>query len=114
MLYEMVTGKPPFVGDDSVSIISQHLNTPPLAPSWHNPAVSPPLESLILQLLAKAPEERPRSASVVHERLHMILTAPTEAPQTGPAAAPGVTRLATGRFVGRGSEGATLKAAGEG
>ena len=27
MLYEMITGRPPFVGEDSVSIISQHLNT---------------------------------------------------------------------------------------
>ena len=36
MLYEMVTGRPPFVGDEPVAIISQHLNTPPVAPSWHN------------------------------------------------------------------------------
>ena len=36
MLYEMVTGRPPFLGDDPVAIISQHLNTPPVAPTWHN------------------------------------------------------------------------------
>ena len=29
MLYEMVTGRPPFLGDDSVAIIGQHINTPP-------------------------------------------------------------------------------------
>ena len=34
MLYEMVTGKPPFVGDDPTAVISQHINTPPVAPSW--------------------------------------------------------------------------------
>ena len=28
MLYEMVTGRPPFLGDDSVAIIGQHINTP--------------------------------------------------------------------------------------
>jgi serine/threonine protein kinase len=33
MLYEMLTGRPPFVGDDSVAIISQHLNVRPVAPS---------------------------------------------------------------------------------
>jgi serine/threonine-protein kinase len=33
MLYEMVTGRPPFVGDEAVAIIGQHLNTPPVAPS---------------------------------------------------------------------------------
>ncbi|MCH7626126.1 MAG: serine/threonine protein kinase, partial [Chloroflexi bacterium] len=32
MLYEMVTGHPPFLGDDSVAIIGQHINTPPVAP----------------------------------------------------------------------------------
>ncbi len=37
MLYEMVCGRPPFVGDDHVAIIGQHLNTPPVAPSWHRP-----------------------------------------------------------------------------
>ncbi len=35
MLYEMVCGRPPFVGDESVAIIGQHLNTPPVAPTWH-------------------------------------------------------------------------------
>ena len=38
MLYEMVTGRPPFLGDDSVSIIDQQINTPPVAPTWHNSA----------------------------------------------------------------------------
>ena len=36
MLYEMVCGRPPFLGDDSVAIIGQHINTPPVAPTWHN------------------------------------------------------------------------------
>jgi serine/threonine protein kinase len=39
MLYELVTGRPPFLGDDAVAVISQHINTPPVAPSWHNPDV---------------------------------------------------------------------------
>ena len=47
MLYEMATGRPPFVGDDSVAIIGQHLNTPPVAPTWHNPDVPAGLEALI-------------------------------------------------------------------
>lgn len=61
MLYEMVTGRPPFLGDDSVAIIGQHINTPPVAPSWHNPECPRPLEALILRLLAKDPP-----AVVVH------------------------------------------------
>src|SRR3990172_819242 len=35
-LYEMLTGRPPFSGHDPVAVISQHLNTPPVAPSFHN------------------------------------------------------------------------------
>ena len=37
MLLEMVCGRPPFVGDESVAIICQHLNTAPVALSWHRP-----------------------------------------------------------------------------
>src|SRR5207248_2878033 len=37
MLYETVCCRPPFVGDESVAIIGQHLNTPAVAPSWHRP-----------------------------------------------------------------------------
>jgi serine/threonine-protein kinase len=50
MLYEMVTGRPPFLGDDSVAIIGQHINTPPVAPTWHNGNCPRPLEALIMRL----------------------------------------------------------------
>ena len=58
--YHLVTGRPPFVGDDSVAVISQHLNTRPVAPSWHNPEIQPELEALILALLEKTqrPEQQ--------------------------------------------------------
>ena len=63
MLYEMVTGRPPFLGDDSVAIIGQHINTPPVAPTWHNSECPRTLEALIMRLLAKDPKERPDSAT---------------------------------------------------
>ena len=65
MLYEMVCGRPPFVGDESVAIIGQHLNTPPVAPRWHRPDCPPALETLILRLLEKDPAKRPASAPEV-------------------------------------------------
>ena len=114
MLYEMVTGRPPFVGDDAVAVISQHLNTPPVSPSWHNPSLPPSLETLILQLLAKAPEERPRSAAAVRERLAIVARAPEEIPvQPASAATPasGLTSLVWGHFIGRTQELATMKRA---
>ncbi|MCH8066788.1 MAG: protein kinase, partial [Chloroflexi bacterium] len=39
MMYEMAAGRPPFAGTDPVAIISQHISTAPVAPSWHNAAV---------------------------------------------------------------------------
>jgi hypothetical protein len=102
MLYEMLAGRPPFLGDDAVAVISQHINTPPVALSWHNADVPRALEALALRLLAKAPEERPESAAAVRRTLHAIREA-------GPAVAGGppaaetnpLDRLASGVFVGR-------------
>src|SRR5205807_5864218 len=65
MLYEMVCGRPPFIGDESVAIISQHLNTPPVAPTWQRPDCPPGLEALILRLLEKDSAKRPSSATEV-------------------------------------------------
>jgi len=72
MLYEMVTGRPPFVGDESVAIITQHLNTAPVSPSWHNSSVPPALEVLILRLLEKDATRRPASAAEVREALEAV------------------------------------------
>jgi class 3 adenylate cyclase len=105
MLYEMVAGRPPFLGDDAVAIISQHLNTSPVAPSWHNPEVPKALESLILQLLAKDPEARPASAVQVRAALREVASAPADiAPAGIPAHVNPLDRLASGVFVGREEE----------
>jgi tetratricopeptide (TPR) repeat protein len=102
MLYEMLTGRPPFVGDDSVAIISQHLNVRPVAPSWHNPDVSPGLEALVLSLLDKDPDARPPSPNAVRDRITEIRSAPPAEAALSAARAP---RTATGDFfVGRSVE----------
>jgi eukaryotic-like serine/threonine-protein kinase len=69
MLYEMVTGRPPFIGDESVAIITQHLNVPPVAPSWHVPNLPAGLETLILRLLERDASRRPASAAEVRGAL---------------------------------------------
>jgi serine/threonine protein kinase/class 3 adenylate cyclase len=83
VLYEMVTGRPPFVGDDTVAVISQHVNTPPVAPSWHNAECPPGLETLILRLLEKDAKKRPASAVEVREMLASVSRGSTPAPQPG-------------------------------
>ena len=102
MLYEMLTGRPPFLGDDSVAVISQHLNTRPVAPSWHNPAVRPELEALILELLEKAPAARPPDAASVRKRIVEIRNAPALPAAAVPAPTPG--RRRPQEFVGRSLE----------
>ncbi|UCC17303.1 MAG: protein kinase, partial [Dehalococcoidales bacterium] len=72
MLYEMVTGRPPFVGDDSVSIIGQHLNAQPISPTWHRADLPPAFESLMMLLLEKEADKRPASAKDVLQALESI------------------------------------------
>ena len=117
LLYELLTGRPPFMGGDAVSIISQHLNTQPMAPWWHNPNVPRPLGTLVLELLAKNTEERPASAAGVRRRLEEIAASPSEQTleMSVVASLPAAQRQARiarhGRFVGRADELGVLKTA---
>ncbi|MEO8457000.1 MAG: protein kinase, partial [Chloroflexota bacterium] len=109
--YEMVTGRPPFLGDDPVAIISQHINTAPVAPSWHNPEVPRSLESLIMRLLAKDANERPDSAAAIPEALQaLVASASTTTPVAADSDVNPLDRLATGIFVGREKEMDELRA----
>lgn len=62
VLYEMVTGAVPFVGDSAVSVAYLHVREPVKAPSQRTPDLPPPLETIILTCLAKDPNERYQSA----------------------------------------------------
>jgi len=111
-LYEMVAGRPPFLGDDAVAIIGQHINTQPVAPTWHNSQCPSSLEVLILRLLAKNPSERPQSASEVLSALNAInLEDTVELPTAFPDEAHILDSLAGGVFVGRQREMGELKRA---
>jgi len=111
MLYEMVTGRPPFVGDDSVAIIGQHINTPPVSPTWHRADLPPALETLILQLLEKDPEKRPESATVVLQALEAIEAGKIKEPSRE---APSENPLYRRVFVGREPELKQLQSAFDG
>ncbi len=57
MAYELLVGRPPFVGRME-QLMYQHFNAQPLPPSTYNPRLSPALDAIILRALAKKPEER--------------------------------------------------------
>jgi tetratricopeptide (TPR) repeat protein len=114
MLYEMVTGRPPFVGDDSIAIIGQHINTPPVSPTWHRADLPPALETLILQLLEKDPDKRPESAAVVLQALEAIEAGKAGKIQEPGREAPAENPLYRRVFVGRESELKQLQSAFDG
>ncbi len=58
VLYEMVTGRPPFTGETPVAIAYQHVREHPPTPRSLNPAIPTSLEAIILQAMAKLPAER--------------------------------------------------------
>ena len=109
MLYEMVTGRPPFMGDDDIAIIGQHINTAPVAPTWHNGECPRPLEALIMRLLAKDPAERPDSAQDVLNALDAIDLAAKG--DTVEREGTSLESMAGGVFVGRQQEMGQLKGA---
>jgi tetratricopeptide (TPR) repeat protein len=108
----MVCGRPPFLGDDNIAIIGQHINTPPVAPTWHRSDCPRPLEALIMRLMAKNPSERPENASDVLAALEAVDLSPSEQSINKPEQSPEVLdSLAGDVFVGRHQEMDDLKAA---
>ena len=63
LLYELLTGRPPFTGDSPVSVAYQHVSENPLPPSQIDPAVPPALDALVLKSLAKSPDDRYQTAA---------------------------------------------------
>jgi len=63
LLYELVTGAPPFTGDSPVSVAYQHVREDPRLPSSINPAIPPELDAILLKAMAKNPANRYQSAA---------------------------------------------------
>ncbi len=63
LLYELVTGAPPFTGDSPVSVAYQHVREDPRLPSSINPAIPPELDAILMKAMAKNPANRYQSAA---------------------------------------------------
>ena len=72
VMYEMLTGHPPFDGENAVAVAMQHIQDAPLPPSQLNPNIPPALEEIILRCLEKVPEMRFRDGSQLARALEML------------------------------------------
>ncbi|WP_319446481.1 MULTISPECIES: Stk1 family PASTA domain-containing Ser/Thr kinase [unclassified Mycobacterium] len=78
VLYELLTGEPPFVGESPVSLAYQHVRKVPMPPSRRNADLSPELDAVVLKALAKNPDNRYQSAAEM--RTDLIRVRVGEAP----------------------------------
>ena len=78
VLYEILTGEPPFVGDSPVAVAYQHVREDPIPPSQRHPGISPELDAVVLKSLAKNPDNRYQTAAEM--RADLIRVHSGEAP----------------------------------
>jgi serine/threonine-protein kinase len=63
LVYELLTGRPPFTGDSPVSIAYQHVSELAVPPSQIDPAVNPQIDTIVMTALAKNPADRYQTAA---------------------------------------------------
>jgi serine/threonine-protein kinase len=80
LLYELLTGRPPFVGDTPVAVAYQHVREDAVPPSRLNPDVSPAVDAIVLKAMAKNPANRYQSAGEMRSDLQRAIAGrPVEA-----------------------------------
>ncbi|OKK02913.1 serine/threonine protein kinase [Streptomyces sp. CB03234] len=96
VLYQLLTGRPPFHADTATAILYQHIDAAPVPPLRLGVDVPPAFENYLLGMLAKQPEERPTAqevadwfASGAWQGRAQSLPDPNPAPAAGPAPASG-------------------------
>jgi len=76
VLYEMLTGEPPFIADVAAAVMHQHVRVQPKPARERNPAVPPALDAVVMEMLAKSPDDRPQTAAEVRDRLRDAIANP--------------------------------------
>ncbi len=76
VFFEMLTGQPPFTGENPAPILHAHLKQDPPSISTFNNDCPARLEQLVMEMLAKSPADRPENALAISERLSQLREAP--------------------------------------
>ncbi|MEU5691083.1 Stk1 family PASTA domain-containing Ser/Thr kinase [Actinosynnema sp. NPDC020468] len=74
VLFELLTGEPPFTGDSPVAVAYQHVREDPKSPSALNSKVTPALDAIVLKAMAKNPANRYQSAAEMRADLVRVLS----------------------------------------
>ncbi|HEX5089745.1 MAG TPA: Stk1 family PASTA domain-containing Ser/Thr kinase [Nocardioides sp.] len=89
LLYELLTGRPPFVGDSPVAVAYQHVREPARPPSDHDTDLPPAVDAIVMKSLAKRLEDRYQSAAAMRADIERYLAGrPVQAPVPVPAPVP--------------------------
>ena len=94
LLYELLTGRPPFTGDSPVAIAYQHVRENPIPPSRVDPEIPPWADSIVLKAMAKDPADRYQSAAEMRTDIQRALSGvPVAAPPQNEMYPPGTQRM---------------------
>src|ERR687895_2066553 len=87
LLYELLVGRPPFIGESPVAVAYQHVREPAVPPSDHDTELSPEIDAIVMKALAKRLADRHQSAREMKADITRVLAGrPVEA--TVPPAPP--------------------------
>ncbi|MGV9337264.1 Stk1 family PASTA domain-containing Ser/Thr kinase [Streptomyces sp. NPDC003688] len=73
LLYELLTVRPPFVGDSPVAVAYQHVREEPQSPSVFDPEITPEMDAIVLKALVKDPDYRYQSADEMRQDIEACL-----------------------------------------
>lgn len=73
LLYELLTVRPPFIGDSPVAVAYQHVREEPQAPSTFDPEITPEMDAIVLKALVKDPDYRYQSADEMRADIEACL-----------------------------------------
>jgi eukaryotic-like serine/threonine-protein kinase len=97
LLYELLTGRPPFVGESPVSVAYQHVREPAAPPSSLDPDLPPEVDAIVMKALAKPVEERYQSAAAMRADIERYLAGKPVVAPVVPAGAAATTFLPADR-----------------
>ncbi|MDR0435359.1 MAG: Stk1 family PASTA domain-containing Ser/Thr kinase [Propionibacteriaceae bacterium] len=105
LLYELLTGRPPFTGDSPVSVAYQHVREIAAPPSQLNVSVTAAMDAIVMKALQKSPTERYQDAAEMLEDITRMLSGePVRSAVPRPAAAAAAGAIAAGAATGNAAD----------